>query len=64
MWTHPTADVKCPRGDCLHYSKAPNELPCRYCTCNREALTHCASLQYKPRGITPIEIIKEEPYEK
>jgi hypothetical protein len=35
MWTKPTADVKCQRGDCAHYKAAADEQPCMNCTCNR-----------------------------
>jgi hypothetical protein len=50
MWTKPTADIKCPRGDCLHYSKAPDELPCRACTCNQRSNSICRHFAYQPKG--------------
>lgn len=55
MWTKPTADIKCPRGDCLHYSKAPDELPCRACTCNRACNSMCRAFRYESKGVTPID---------
>ena len=47
MWNKAPAKVKCPRGDCLHYSKAPDELPCRACTCNRECNSMCRAFRYE-----------------
>lgn len=55
MWTKPTADVKCPRGDCYHYELPADESPCRTCTCNRTAGVYCREFAYKPKGVTPID---------
>lgn len=47
MWNKAPAKVKCPRGDCVHYRKSPNELPCRACTCNRECNSMCRAFRYE-----------------
>lgn len=55
MWTKPTADVKCPRGDCIHYSTPPDAYPCYDCTCNHKSSSLCRTFNYKPKGVTPID---------
>lgn len=51
MWTKPTADVKCPRGDCYHYELPAEALPCCTCTCNRTAGGMCRTFNYTSRSI-------------
>ena len=36
MWMKVTADIKCTRGDCLHYDTPCDQNPCKRCTCNRK----------------------------
>lgn len=47
MWTNPTADIKCPRGDCAHAKCPEGEAPCRFCTCNNHATSPCRSFRYE-----------------
>lgn len=47
MWTNPTADIKCPRGDCAYAKCRDDEYPCRICTCNRRVRGGCKSFRYK-----------------
>lgn len=49
MWNKPTAAVKCPKGDCMHYAKSPTDPPCRSCTCNREAVSVCREFKYESK---------------
>lgn len=51
MWSKPKTDIKCPRGDCAHYNKAPDELPCRACTCNKFCNSMCAAFRYTSKAM-------------
>ncbi len=51
MWTKPTADVKCPRGDCYHYELPADESPCRTCTCNHKSSSLCRTFNYTSKSI-------------
>ncbi len=59
MWTDTTADIKCPRGDCLHTKCAADEPPCSSCTCNRKANSLCRTFRYEPKGLPG----KEKPHD-
>ena len=49
MWMKPTADVKCCRGDCIHYGKPPDTMPCRGCTCNLHSENLCKAFRYESK---------------
>jgi len=53
MWNQRPNAPKCPRGDCAHYARKPEETPCRYCTCNRSSTSKCKELSYEPKGADP-----------
>lgn len=62
MWTEPTADIKCPRGDCAHYQCLEDAAPCRYCTCNQHSDAVARTYRYKPTRLP--EIRKETTHAK
>lgn len=53
MWLKVEADVKCPRGDCLHYDRQFDEEPCKTCTCNRKAQCMSRVFRYEPKPLPP-----------
>ena len=51
MWTKPSRNVKCPRGDCCYYD-APDDSPqCGNCTCNYRNGGMCRTFNYTSRSI-------------
>lgn len=59
---NPTADIKCPRGDCAHAKCPEDEAPCRFCTCNNHTDAPCRKFNYQPKGLP--EIRKETTHAK
>ena len=51
MWNEFTADIKCPRGDCLHTKCTADEPPCSACTCNQYSDNLCRTFRYEPKGL-------------
>lgn len=51
MWLKVTANVKCSRGDCKHYDKLPEDMPCRNCTCCYKSESMCKSFKYESKTI-------------
>lgn len=49
MWTNTKSTIKCPRGDCIHYSTPETELPCRDCTCNQYSSFMCRAFRYESK---------------
>lgn len=54
MWTEPTANIKCPRGDCAHYQCLEDAAPCKGCTCNQKSEGSGRSFRYQPKGLPEI----------
>lgn len=59
MWTKPTADVKCPRGDCCYYDVPDDSPQCGNCTCNYRSGGMCGTFNYTSKSIKEAESIEE-----
>ena len=56
MWSKQPKNIKCPRGDCVHYPCSPDKSPCTECTCNYHSNALSKEFNYQMKGDSTHEI--------